>query len=80
MHYNLSVIKEILGAEYQIFRLRQDACLDRHTDNVWNCVAIFQLVLQLVGYAGHYLLNKGNNTPHCEPSEHVFLAVYERHP
>jgi len=39
-HYELSAIKEILGAKYRIFRVRQDGRLDKHTDNAWNCVAV----------------------------------------
>ena len=39
-HYMISEIREILGADYDIYRLRQDGRLDGDVENAWNCVAI----------------------------------------
>lgn len=40
-HFNLEQIREVLGPEYQIFRLRQcDGLLDDNLDDTWNCVAV----------------------------------------
>jgi FkbM family methyltransferase len=39
-HFQLNEIKEILGAEYDIFRLKGDGNLDQDFTNSWNCVAI----------------------------------------
>ena len=50
-HYKLSEIQDLLGAGYQIYRLRTDAYLDEDVENAWNCVAIpcdsvFQAILR----------------------------------
>lgn len=39
-YFQMNDIQQILGDQYDIFRLRKDAMLDRSVDNAWNCVAI----------------------------------------
>jgi FkbM family methyltransferase len=40
-HFNLDQICEVLGSEYEIFRLRQrDGLLDDNLKDTWNCVAV----------------------------------------
>ncbi len=40
-HFNLEQIREVLGSEYEIFRLRQsDGLLDDNLNDTWNCVAV----------------------------------------
>jgi FkbM family methyltransferase len=40
-HFNLEQIREVLGPEYEIFRLRQhDGLLDDNLEDTWNCVAV----------------------------------------
>jgi FkbM family methyltransferase len=39
-HFHLSEIKEILGKEYDILRLKSDGNLDKDFSNSWNCVAM----------------------------------------
>lgn len=39
-HFTVSDIKEILGCNWDIYRLRQDGHLDDKVENAWNCVAI----------------------------------------
>lgn len=38
--YNLNDIKHILGNQYEIYRLRNDAYLDSQFNDTWNCVAV----------------------------------------
>ena len=49
--FGLDELRNLLGDEYQIYRVRQDAMLDGDVENAWNCVAIprntqFAAVLQ----------------------------------
>jgi FkbM family methyltransferase len=39
-YFHTDDIQEILGHNYEIFRLRQDGKLDQEVENAWNCVAI----------------------------------------
>ena len=39
-HFSISEMQIVLGGSYTIWRLRQDAHLDRKVDAAWNCVAI----------------------------------------
>jgi FkbM family methyltransferase len=40
-HFNMEQIREVLGSEYEIFRLRQrDGLLDDNLEYTWNCVAV----------------------------------------
>jgi FkbM family methyltransferase len=39
-HFHLSEIKEILGKEYDILRLKSDGNLDKDFSNSWNCIAM----------------------------------------
>lgn len=38
--FKLDDIKAILGAQYEIYRLRDDGSLDTQFDDTWNCVAV----------------------------------------
>lgn len=38
--YGLEAVRELLGSDYRIWRLRIDGTLDRDYANAWNCVAI----------------------------------------
>jgi hypothetical protein len=49
--FTLMSMQHALGDTYQIYRVRQDAMLDRDVENAWNCVAIpkgsqFESILQ----------------------------------
>jgi|WetSurSiteA1Bulk_404760.scaffolds.fasta_scaffold15978_3 FkbM family methyltransferase len=39
-HFNLNDVKDILGTQYEIYRLRNDGYLDNQFDDTWNCVAV----------------------------------------
>jgi FkbM family methyltransferase len=39
-YFTLDDIKNILGTDYIIYRLRQDGYLDKDYENTWNCVAV----------------------------------------
>jgi hypothetical protein len=39
-HYQLDDIKGILGAGYEIYRLRSDGQLDKELNSTWNCLAV----------------------------------------
>jgi FkbM family methyltransferase len=39
-HFCISDIEELLGNDYEIFRLRGDGYLDTDLVNTWNCVAV----------------------------------------
>jgi FkbM family methyltransferase len=39
-YFTLDDIRNILGTDYNIYRLRQDGYLDRDYVNTWNCVAV----------------------------------------
>jgi FkbM family methyltransferase len=39
-YFNLEKIKQIIGADYKIFRLRQDGYLGENVENSWNCIAV----------------------------------------
>jgi hypothetical protein len=39
-HFTIDEIREAIGEEYDVFRLRQDAKLDSNIENAWNCVGI----------------------------------------
>lgn len=42
-HFNLAQMLEVLGSEYEIYRLRQDdGLLDDNFKDAWNCVAVHQ--------------------------------------
>ena len=38
--FTLAQVRGVLGAGYELFRLRQDGRLDRQLDDTWNCVAV----------------------------------------
>jgi FkbM family methyltransferase len=49
--FSLAALGSELGDDYTIYRLREDAMLDKDVENAWNCVAIprnteFEMVLQ----------------------------------
>ena len=39
-HFEMNDIRQLLGDQYDIFRLRKDAMLDGDVVNAWNCVAV----------------------------------------
>ena len=39
-HFKVEEIKETIGDQYKIFRLRAASFLDNDIDNAWNCIAI----------------------------------------
>jgi FkbM family methyltransferase len=39
-HYHLDQVRDVLGAEYRVLRLRRDARLDEAVEESWNCVAV----------------------------------------
>jgi FkbM family methyltransferase len=39
-YFKIADVQTILGEEYEIYRLRKDAKLDKNVSNAWNCVAV----------------------------------------
>ena len=39
-YFNLNDIKDILGIQYEIYRIRNDGYLDNQYNDTWNCVAV----------------------------------------
>ncbi len=39
-HFNLNIVKDILGTQYEIYRLRTDGYLDTQFSDTWNCLAV----------------------------------------